>query len=118
MSLTFNTKTYNADAFDLNLAGYAGPAHTATTKDKLSIGRTAAKPTSVFSGVTRTDSKLTRTLALTNALTPTGDFILEIKTSCPVGASSTDIDAAINDAAAYLALADYKTVVKNSKINF
>ena len=118
MSLTFNTKTYSADAVGVNQVGYAGPAQTASVKDKLSIGRTAAKATSAFSGVTRTDSKLTRTLTLTGALTPSADLIIEIKTSVPVGAAAADIDSAINDLAAYMATASYKDVVKKLSINF
>lgn len=118
MSLTVNASTYNADSVGPNLVKYAGPDHDFTTKDVLSLGRTAAKPTSLFSGVVRSDGKLTRTLALTGALTATGDAILEIKTSIPVGASSTDIDALLNDMGAFLASASYKTIVKTSAINF
>lgn len=118
MSLSVNTKTYNADSVGPNLVAYAGPAHTSSVKDKLSLGRTNAKPTTVFSGVVRSDGKLTRTLTLTGALTPTADAILEIKTSIPVGASGTDIDAILDDMGAFLASATYKTIVKNSAINF
>lgn len=118
MSLTFNAKTYNADSFDTNVIGYVGAAHTASTKDKLALGRTLAKPTAVFSGVTRTDAKLTRTLTLTGALTPTADAILEIKSSIPVGAASADIDAFSDDMGALLASADFKTLLKNLKISY
>lgn len=118
MSLSVNAKTYNADSYGPNLIGYIGPVHTATVKDRLNLGRTAAKPTSVFSGVTRTDVKLTRTLTLTGALTPSGEGILEIKTSMPVGAASADIDAFLDDLGAFLASATYKTIVKNQKISY
>lgn len=118
MSATVNLKTYALFSASPNLVGYAGPANTASVKDRLNIGRTVAKPTSVFSGVTRSDGKMTRTLTLTGALTPTGEAILEIKTSIPVGAASADIDVLLNDMGAYLASAEYKTIVKNSQINF
>lgn len=118
MSLSVNAKTYGADSVGPNLVGYAGPAHTSSVKDKLSLGRTSAKPTSTFSGVVRSDGKLTRTLTLTGALTPTGDAILEIKTSVPIGAASADIDALLNDMGAFLASATYKDIVKKSAINF
>jgi hypothetical protein len=118
MSLTVNASTYAADSIGPNLVAYAGPAHTASVKDRLSLGRTAAKPTSVFSGVVRSEGKLTRTLTLTGALTTTGDAILEIRTSIPVGAASAAIDAMLNDMGAFLASASYKTIVKNSAINF
>jgi hypothetical protein len=118
MSLTVNSKTYAADSVGPNLVAYAGPAHTSSVKDKLSVGRTVAKPTPVFSGVVRSDGKLTRTLTLTGALSPTGEAILEIKTSIPVGAAGADIDVMLNDMGAFLASASYKTIVKNSAINF
>lgn len=82
------------------------------------MGRIRAKLTSLFSGVTRSSGKLTRTLTLTGALTPTADAILEVKTSVPVGAASADIDAILNDMGAFLASATYKDVVKKSAINF
>lgn len=118
MSLSVNAKTYNADSVGPNLVGYAGPLHTSTVKDKLNLGRTNAKPTSLFSGVTRTDAKLTRTLTLTGALTPTGDGILDIRTSMPVGAAAADIDAFLDDLGAFLASATYKDFVKKLAINW
>jgi hypothetical protein len=118
MPLTVNAKTYSADSVGPNLVSYAGPAHTASVSDKIALGRTSAKPTSLFSGVVRTDGKLTRTLTLTGALTPTGTAILEIKTSVPVGTPAADIDSMLNDMGAFLASATYKDIVKKSAINF
>lgn len=118
MSLSVNTKTYAADSVGPNLVGYAGPAHTSSVKDKIALGRTVAKPTAAFSGVVRSEGKLTRTLTLTGALTPTADGILEIRTSVPVGAASADIDAMLNDMGAFLASATYKDIVKKSAVNF
>lgn len=118
MALTVNAKSYTLDSQNgPNLVGYAGPANTSSVKDKIALGRTLAKPTSVFSGVTRSSGKLTRTLTLTGALTTVGEAILEIKTSIPVGAAAADIDVLLNDMGAYLASAEYKTIVKNAKIN-
>lgn len=118
MSLSINAKTYSLDSAGPNLVAYAGPAHTSSVDDKFSLGRTVAKPTAVFSGVVRSDGKLTRTLTLTGALTPTAKAIFEFKTSVPVGAASADIDAALNDLGAFIASATYKDVVKKSAINF
>lgn len=118
MSLTFNTKTYAADLFGSNLVGYNGPAKTVSIKDDLKLGRTIPKPTAVFSGVGRTSAKLTRTLTLTNALTPTGDGIVEISVSMPVGSASADIDAFLNDTGALLSGADFKNHVKKQQISF
>jgi hypothetical protein len=118
MSLSINTKTYSADSFSTNQIGYAGPNQTSSVKDKFVLGRTTAKPTATFSGVVRSDGKLTRTLTLTGALTPSADAIAEFKTSIPVGAASADIDAILNDLGAFIASATYKDIVKKSMVNF
>lgn len=118
MALSVNASSYTANSYGTNVVGYIGPSHTLTVKDAVSLGRTAAKPTSVFSGVVRAAGKLTRTLTLTGALTPTGDAILEVRTSIPIGASGTDIDALLNDFGAFLASATYKDIVKKSQIAF
>lgn len=118
MSLVFNAKTYNADAFQKDSVGYIGAAKTVTTKDDLRMARTAPKPTTVFSGVGRTQAKLTRTHTLTGALTPTGESIVSIDVSVPVGIASGDVDALLNDMGALLSGASMKTHVKNQQVNF
>lgn len=118
MSLTFNTKTYAADSFQQNIVGYVGAAKTVSVKDDLALKRTAPKGTTVFSGLGRTQAKMTRTLTLTGALTPTGDAILSIDVSVPVGIASADVDALLNDMGAFLSSASFKTHVKSQQINF
>lgn len=118
MTISVNTKTYSADSFSTNSVRYIGPLKTVTVKDDYSLSRTAPKKTSVFSGVGRTSAKLTRTLTLTGALTPTGDGIVEINVSIPVGFASADVDALLNDTGAFLASATFKTHVKSQQINF
>jgi len=118
MSLTFNTKTFNADQFGSNAVGYNGPAHTLSVKDDLLLKRTQPKPNAAFSGVGRTSAKLSRTLTLTGALTPTGDAIIEISVSVPVGSSGANVDTFLDDMGALLSGADFKTHVKNQKINY
>lgn len=118
MSLTFNTKTYNADSFQQNAVGYIGAAKTVSVKDDLSLKRTAPKPTAVFSGVGRTEAKLTRTLVLTGALTPSGEAIVDISVSVPVGYASADVDALLNDMGALLSSASFKTHVKSQQVSF
>jgi len=117
MSLVFNAKTYTADKFGTDAVGYIGAAHTLSVKDDVQLSRVAAKPTTVFSGISRTQGKLTRTLTLTGALTPTGEAILAVQASVPVGAASADIDALLNDFGAWLSGADAKTHVKGQKIS-
>lgn len=118
MSLTINAKTFTADNISPNAVVYNGPAHTMSVSDDVALRRTSPKPTSVFSGVAKTAAKLTRTLTLTGALTPTGQAILDISVSIPVGAAPADIDAILNDMGAFLASASYKTHVKSQQINF
>ena len=118
MSLVFNAKTYNADSYQKDSVGLIGAAKTVTIKDDVKLSRTAPKPTSTFSGLGRTEAKLTRTLTLTGALTPTGDAIISINVAVPVGYASADVDALLNDFGAFLSGADFKTHVKSQKISF
>lgn len=119
MSLVFNTKTYTSDSpVGQNGYGYRGALKTVSVKDDLVLRRTAPKPTTVFSGVGRVQSKLTRTLTLTGALTPTGEAIVSIDISFPVGSASADQDAMLNDMGAHLAHADFKLLAKNQQIVF
>lgn len=118
MSLTFNTKTYSADSYGSNAVGYIGAAKTVTTKDDFILRRIAPSPVSNFSGVAKVTAKMTRTLTLTNALTPTSDGMVEIKVTVPVGAASADVDALLNDTGAYLSSASAKTLAKNQQISY
>lgn len=118
MSLTFNTKTYTADSYGTNAMGYVGPLKTVSVRDDLSLKRTAPKGTPVFSGVGRSQAKNTRTLALTGALTPTGEAILSIDVSVPVGAASADVDAMLNDLGAFLSSATFKSLVNKQTIAY
>lgn len=118
MALTINAKTYTADSFQKDIVGYAGPSNTVTLKDVARLARTAPKPSATFSGVGRTQAKLTRTLSLTGALTTSGDAILDINVSVPVGCASADVDTLLNDMGAFLASASFKTHVKNQQISY
>jgi hypothetical protein len=118
VSLTFNTKTYNADAYAQNSVGYIGALKTVSVKDDLVLKRSQPKPTAVFSGVGRTEAKLTRTLVLTGALTPSGEAIVDISISVPVGYASADVDALLNDMGAFLSSASFKSHVKSQQIAF
>lgn len=118
MSLSVNAKTYNSDRVSPDSVVYNGPARTLSVVDDLAMRRTYPKPTSAFSGVSKASCKLTRTLTLTGALTTTGNAILEINVSVPVGAASADIDTLLNDMGAFLASASYKAHVKTPQINF
>lgn len=118
MALTINAKTYNADSYNKDSIGYIGAAKTVSVKDDVRLARTAPKPTAIFSGVGRTQAKMSRTLTLTGALTPTGDAILAIDVSIPVGMASADVDTLLNDMGSFLASASFKTHVKAQQVSF
>lgn len=118
MSLTVNAKTYAPDSFGVNTVSYIGPDKTNSAKDDLSLRRVEPKPTAAFSGVSRASAKLTRTLTLTGALTPTGEAILEINASMPVGAATADVEEMLDDLAAWAATADASSLLQSRKISF
>lgn len=118
MALTFNAKTFNADSYQKDQVGYIGALKSVTIKDDLRLARTAPKPSATFSGVGRTNAKLTRTWTLTGALTPTGDAIISIDVSVPAGFASADVDALLNDFGALVSGADMKTHVKSQKVAY
>ena len=118
MSLTINTKTYSADSFQKDQVGYIGTNKTVTVKDDVRLSRTAPKPTAVFSGLGRTSAKMTRTLTLTGALTPSGDAIVEISVAVPVGYTAADVDTLLNDMGSFLSSASFKTHVKSQQISY
>lgn len=118
MSLTINTKPYTPDSSSKDQSVYVGPLRSIAVLDNLVLGRVAPKPVKDFSGVGRSNAKLTRTLNLTGALTLMGDAIIQLGTSVPVGAADADVDALINDFAAYVASDDFKTLVKKQRISF
>jgi len=118
MSLSINAKTYTGDSFQQNAVGYIGTLKTVSVKDDVVLRRVSPKVTAVFSGVGRTNAKLTRTLTLTNAKTLTGDAIVDVNVSVPVGYASADVDAMLNDFGAFLASATFKSHVKSQQINF
>lgn len=118
MTLVCNAKNYTADSFGMNAVSYNGPSKTATVKDNIVMRKIDPKPTDVFSGVTRTECKLTRTVTLTGAKTPSGDLIIQVLVSDPVGAAAADIDTALNDVGALVASATFKTHVKTPQISF
>lgn len=118
MTLSINAKTYTGNNFSANSVGYNGPSKTASVKDDAKLTQSAPKPTDTFSGLGRTQCKLTRTLTLTGAKTATGDAILTIDCAIPVGYTGADVDTLLNDMGAFLASASFKTHVKTPQISF
>lgn len=118
MPLTINAKTYTADSFAADSVGYIGAAKTTSVKDDTVLRRLAVKATSVFSGVSRTFAKLTRTLPLTGALTPTADAYINVEVMVPVGYAAADVDTLLNDFGAFVASASFKAHVKTRQVSF
>jgi hypothetical protein len=118
MTVIVNAVAYAADSFSKDSVAFIGPAKTVSIKDDLKLSRTPPKASVSFSGLGRTEAKLTRTLTLTGALTPTGDAIISINVAVPVGYTAANVDTLLNDMGALLASADMKTHVKSQKISF
>ncbi len=118
MSLTVNAKTYTADSYQKDAVGYIGSAKTVSVKDDIKLARTAPKPTDLFSGLGRTQAKLSRTFTLTGAKTTASDAILTVDIAVPVGYAGADVDALLNDMGAFVASAAFKTHVKSQQISF
>lgn len=117
MALTVNTKSYTADGWDQNSVRFQGPAHTTSVKDRLLQKKSDAKPTDLFSGVSRFQVKLTRTHTLTGAKTPSADGSADLNFSLPVGIPPGDVDAYCNDLGAYIASAGFKAALKSGQVN-
>lgn len=96
MPITLNTLVYNQDAFvNPNAVDYTGPSHSFAVKDKISLSRTAAKPTSTFAGVAKAQAKRTKTVTLADG--SKADAIVTIHCSLPVGMVKADADALRDD---------------------
>lgn len=119
MSLTVNAKTYTGDAYAVNSVTYVGPAHTFSVKDLVRLLRQPIKAIAgVFSGLSRTEFRLTRTVPLTGALTPTHESRVLINVEVPVGMAPADVDTLLNDAGSWLSSASAKTHVKGQIIAY
>jgi len=119
MTITINTKAYNADAATSpNSVPYNGPAQTISIKDRLELARTPPKGNTVYSGNARARAKLTRTLALTGAKTSSADAIADLNVSVPVGSSDANVDTVCDDLAAFAGSATFKNLVKKQLLNY
>lgn len=116
MTLTVNALTYNVDSQrSPDIVRYSGPSNTLSTKDYIDLYRTSPKPTATFAGVGKAEAKLTRTL--TDGADVVGTGILQVQTSFPVGASSTEMQAMVDDLAAWLATSAATDLFLNHDVN-
>lgn len=114
--IVIGTKNYVANSFRSDAVGFAGPAQTAVHKDVLVQKATPPKPTTLFSGVSRSSAKFTRTLVLQNALTPAAEAICEVSVSLPAGSTVVDVTALLDDVKAYVATADFRKLVSDGMV--
>lgn len=118
MSITVSTKSYNQDRIQPDAILYTGPANTLSISDTIELKRVYPKPTKDFAGVARPAIKLVRTVTLADSTK--ADAILTISGSFPVGISTVDADALIDDAVSMLQLeaADTTSVMKKLDITY
>lgn len=96
MAITLNTVPYNQDAFVTpNKVNFVGANNSASMKDLLSLARTAAKPTKDSDGVTRAETRRTKTVTLASGKKV--DIVVYAGCSLPVGVAKADVDALRDD---------------------
>lgn len=116
MSLTINTKTYTNDvARSADSYRYLGPSHTFSFKDYVDTYRTAPKPTATSDGQGKAEIKMTRTC--TDGTNNIGTAISSFSVSFPVGAATSELQAVIDDFAAWLATAAADDLLIDQQIN-
>jgi len=115
MSFTLNTKTYAEDVqLSINAKRYTGPAQDNDTLDIVDAKRTDPKPSGDFNGQSKGSLKLTRTM--TDGTVNIGNGLIQLSVSVPADAVSSETDALIDDAAAWLATASAKSLLVDRKI--
>lgn len=114
---TYNTKSYVQGKVEPNKVTLVGPSHTFTSKQTLALARTDPKPSGTFKGVSRAEVKGTRTAVVNPTTGEVRDVIIYAGASVPVGADATTLDDIIADTRAFVASADFVTLIKTGKIN-
>lgn len=114
---TYNTKSYVQGKVEPNKVTLVGPSHTFTSKQTLALARTDPKPSGAFKGVSRAEVKGTRTAVVNPTTGESRDIIIYAGASIPVGADATTLDDVIADTRAFVASADFVTLIKTGKIN-
>nr|URG15829.1 MAG: coat protein [Leviviridae sp.] len=118
MSLTINTKPFNLDTVSANGTLYVGPAHSFSSKDVLGLGRQPIKSSATFSGMSRGNAKLTRSHALTGAVTEKGDSFVAAEFGIALGTADADVEALVEDFAAYVSSQAFLDQAKKRAVNF
>lgn len=111
--MQFNSKTYTLDSNTANSAIYRGPGQTLSVRDQLQVSRQRIKTSAAYSGTSRGNATLTRTVALTGALSPSGVASMSVDPALPVGMSGADQDALIADFRGFVASDEFVTWIKS-----
>jgi len=118
MALTINTKAYAFDTFrSVDSARYHGPSHTLSNKDYLDVKRTAPKKSADYAGQGKANAKMTRSMTDGVSSDIVGDGIFELNSSFPVGTSTAEQQAFLDDYAAWLGTAEATSLLLNQDIN-
>lgn len=115
MSVTLNTVVFNSYRTLPDSMTLASPLHTLSVTDTLQYSRVFPKPTKDNLGVARPRFKRVKTLTLAGGIKK--DAIIEVGGSIPVGASSSDILALLDDTADALAEQNAKDLFTALDIN-
>lgn len=116
--MLFNTRTYNSSRVNgPDSQTYAGPAHTLTVSDTVTMARVYPKPNGDFLGVARPSLKRVKTLVVNSTTNEMRDAIVNVGGSIPVGAAAADIDALLADLAAFFASNEAKNLFKSLTIS-
>ncbi|UUW21154.1 MAG: hypothetical protein [Sanya solspi-like virus 4] len=116
MALTINTRSYVQDRVNPDSVSYAGPANTLTIVDTFQMARVYPKPNGTFKGVAKPSAKLTKTLVINSTTGETGNAIVTLSASLPVGVASADVDTLLADIASFCTSADAKSLFKTLDI--
>lgn len=118
MSITVNTRVYNADSnVTPNNTHYAGPANTFAAKDILALRRTPPKPSGLSKGVARSGYKFYRTVVIDTVTGATAEASVDCVFNIPVGMSLTDVQLLIDDSEKFSALSTAEDLVYRHDIN-
>lgn len=115
MSVTLNTVVFNSYRTLPDSMTLASSLHTLSVTDTLQYSRVFPKPTKDNLGVARPRFKRVKTLTLADGSKK--DAIIEVSGSIPVGASSSDILALLDDTADALAEQNSKDLFTALDIN-
>jgi hypothetical protein len=117
MSLTLDTKTYDNDvARSPDSYRYLGPDHSSEFNDFVDLYRATAPVGDVGKVKSRGRFKLTRSVTDGTDKLAT-DMIIDVQVVIPTGSDGTEVDAVIDEAAAFVAHADFAALCKSAIIN-